>query len=87
MEKALEADKAEAEHEQQEKEAVLAKIASSKAVADEQAKQLGPSRGKRNKDSLFTYIRSMGNVWFPVFCVFTVANIGFRAAQRKNPLP
>ncbi len=32
---------------------------------------------------LFSYIRSMGKLYFPIFGAFTVCNIGFRSAQRK----
>ncbi|CAK7207847.1 hypothetical protein SEUCBS139899_010662 [Sporothrix eucalyptigena] len=39
------------------------------------------SRGKRNSDALFSYVRSMGRVQFPIFCAFTFCNIGFRSAQ------
>ncbi|KAK0615109.1 P-loop containing nucleoside triphosphate hydrolase protein, partial [Bombardia bombarda] len=40
----------------------------------------GPSRGKRNADALFAYIRSLGNLNFAMFCIFTVCNVGFRSA-------
>lgn len=82
MEKAAEADAESVEHELQEKEAAMAKVASIKATQSQVAKSEGPSRGKRNADALLTYIKSMGNVSFAIFCAFTVGNIGFRSAQR-----
>ncbi len=89
MEKAAAVDEEEIEHELLEKEAVIAKIASVKAQEARQIKEkpTANTRGKRNAAALFTYIRSMGNVWFPVFCAFTVGNIGFRSAQRERPFP
>ncbi len=91
MDQAAAADEEEVEHEMLEKEAVIAKIESIKAQEAEQARQkakapVGNTRGKRNAAALFTYIRSMGNVFFPIFCAFTVGNIGFRSAQRMSPL-
>ncbi len=71
----------EQEDEMNEKEAMIEKIelSASEPKSDEKKK----SRGKRNSDALFSYIRSMGNIYFPVFCAFTLCNIGFRSAQRK----
>lgn len=84
MDKAAAADAESVEIELAEKEAVLAKVTSIKAMEAEQAKEkAAPSRGKRNAAALFTYIRSMGNLPFAVFCIFTVANIGFRSSQRE----
>ncbi len=85
MEEAKIADEEVAEHELLEKEAVIAKITSAKALEakSEENKKAPNSRGKRNADALFAYVRSMGNVWFPVFCLFTLGNVGFRSAQRK----
>ncbi|KAK3935755.1 P-loop containing nucleoside triphosphate hydrolase protein [Diplogelasinospora grovesii] len=73
----------EEEEEQTEKEAMLAKIASIKAAQKEKAagKGEGALRGKRNADAMFAYIGSMGRLQFPLFCVLTVLNIGFRSAQ------
>ncbi len=82
IEAAEAADAAEVEQELIEKEAVIAKIVSAKALEAE-VKPVGKSRGKRNADALFSYIKSMGGVSFAVFCGFTVGNIGFRSAQRK----
>ncbi len=70
----------EAEHETLEKEAAREKT----DLIQEASAEKKPSRGKRNSDALFSYIRSMGKVNFPIFCAFTVCNIGFRSAQRKS---
>ena len=83
MEKAAEADAESVENEMLEKEAVMAKVASIKATQSQETKE-GPSRGKRNADALVTYVKSMGNVSFAIFCAFTIGNIGFRSAQRKS---
>jgi ATP-binding cassette, subfamily C (CFTR/MRP), member 1 len=82
VQEAENAVEAEEEEEKLEKEAVLVKIAS--VQAQEKAKE-GASRGKRNADALFQYIKSMGKVNFPIFCIFTIFNIGFRSAQREQP--
>ncbi len=74
----------EEEEERLEKEKVLVKITSQKAESGAAVEKGGKSRGKRNADALFSYMKSMGNVYFPVFCIFTVCNIGFRSAQRKR---
>lgn len=83
MEKAQEADAESVENEMLEKEAVIAKIASIKAGEAKSKEKEGPSRGRRNKDALLTYMKSMGGIAFSVFCAFTVGNIGFRSAQRE----
>ncbi|KUJ12857.1 P-loop containing nucleoside triphosphate hydrolase protein [Mollisia scopiformis] len=69
----------EEEIERTEKQIVLEKIAMIQELpkTDEKRK----SRGKRNSSSLFSYIKSMGRVYFPIFAAFTVCNIGFRSAQ------
>ena len=85
MRKAAEADAASVEEELLEKEKAIAKIVSAKAVQEDSKKQTG-SRGRRNKDSLLTYVKSMGNSWFAIFCFFTLANVGFRSAQGMCPL-
>lgn len=82
MEEAAEADAESVEIELLEKEAVMAKVASIKATQSQATKSEAPSRGKRNADALITYIKSMGNVSFAIFCAFTVGNIAFRSAQR-----
>jgi len=71
----------EEETEETEKEAALEKIALSEA--DEASDLVKKSRGKRNSDALVSYMRSMGRISFPVFCVFTFCNVGFRSAQRE----
>ena len=71
----------EEEYEANEKEAALEKISMSREVVETDEKK--KSRGKRNSDALFSYIRSMGRLYFPIFGAFTVCNIGFRSAQRK----
>jgi ATP-binding cassette, subfamily C (CFTR/MRP), member 1 len=83
MEKAAEADAESVEIEMEEKEAVIAKIASIKAQEAKKQEQEGVSRGRRNKAALLTYIKSMGKIPFAVFAFFTLGNIGFRSAQRK----
>ncbi|KAH8891756.1 ABC transporter [Thozetella sp. PMI_491] len=65
--------------EQSEKRAVIEKVSPAERATDVDAKR--KSRGKRNSDALFSYVRSMGKVYFPIFCVFTIFNIGFRSAQ------
>ncbi|KAH8881696.1 P-loop containing nucleoside triphosphate hydrolase protein [Thozetella sp. PMI_491] len=71
----------EREAEKIEKAEALVKIASKKSLSDPGEEKGEKSRGKRNADALFSYIKSMGNFYFPIFCVFTVFNIGFRSAQ------
>jgi ATP-binding cassette, subfamily C (CFTR/MRP), member 1 len=71
----------EEETEKAEKETVLEKIAMIQALAKSDEKKR--SRGKRNSSALISYIQSMGKVYFPIFALFTVCNIGFRSAQRK----
>ncbi len=73
----------EEEEEKNEKEEALVKIASKKTLAELEDATAVTSRGKRNADALFSYIRAMGNVYFPIFCVFTIFNVGFRSAQRE----
>ena len=68
----------EEEIEKIEKKAVLEKLASIEPKAEPKK-----SRGRRNSDAMFSYIQSMGKVSFPIFCLFTFCNIGFRSAQRK----
>ncbi len=74
----------EEEHERLEKDVAVEKtvlVQEAKAEAEEKK----PSRGKRNSDALFSYVKSMGKFNFPIFCAFTVCNIGFRSAQRESP--
>jgi ATP-binding cassette subfamily C (CFTR/MRP) protein 1 len=71
----------EEENEKTEKQIVLENIAMIQAMPKSDEKKR--SRGRRNSRALFSYIRSMGKVYFPIFCAFTVCNIGFRSAQRK----
>ena len=71
----------EEETEQMEKEAVIEKIVLGQLVPKLDDKIA--SRGRRNADSLFSYIKSMGQTQFPIFCAFAFCNIGFRSAQRK----
>ncbi len=84
---AVEADAESVEQELLEKEQVLAKVTSAKAVQAEESKSKTMSRGRRNKDSMITYVKSMGQFWFLIFCFFTVANVGSRSAQSKCAIP
>ncbi len=83
IEEAEKVEEEEMEQELLEKEAVMVKIASKEALEAKNGPDAGQSRGKRSADALFAYIRSMGNVAFPIFCAFTVCNVGFRSAQRE----
>ena len=78
----------EEEKERMEKQIVLKKIATIQAELSNDKLR---SRGKRNSSALISYIKSMGKIYFPIFCAFTVGNIGFRSAQRKfqffSPFP
>ncbi|KAK3316810.1 P-loop containing nucleoside triphosphate hydrolase protein [Apodospora peruviana] len=74
----------EMQEEEKEKEAIIAKVVSLKAQKtipkDGERTAEGPSRGKRNADAMISYIKSLGNLNFIVFCFFTISNIGFRSA-------
>lgn len=64
---------------------VLEKIVTAEAMSQESDSPQKKSRGKRNSDALFSYVKTMGKVQFPIFCAFTFCNIGFRSAQRTSP--
>ena len=70
----------EVEHENIEKQAALEKVTLVKDSPDPSK----PSRGKRNSDAIYSYIRTMGKLSFPAFCALTFCNVGFRSSQRKS---
>ncbi|OAA65704.1 ABC transporter [Niveomyces insectorum RCEF 264] len=80
------------ELELKEKELVIERIASAKAMGRGPPMARGPptgmgppaggpSRGKRNADAMYSYLRSLGGVYFAFYAFFTVCNMGFRTAQ------
>lgn len=95
MDAAAISDALDAETELKEKEAVIERIASAKAMGRKPPGAGGPpgagpsdsaSRGKRNADAMFSYLKSLGGKAFALYATFTVCNIGFRTAQRESDL-
>lgn len=74
--------------EEEERQAVFAKVESIKRAesAPTTNEKNGSSRGKRNKDALVSYLMSMGNVNFAIFSFFTVCSVGARTAGRESLL-
>ncbi len=87
LKKAAEEDAISTEEDLPNKEKGTAQIVSVQSAKEVEPNKMTASRGKRNADSLATYVKSMGSSWFGIFCFFTVANIGFRSAQCKFILP
>jgi len=73
----------EVEYEKEEKEAALQEVASVRDAVP--ADPPGPSRGKRNSDALYSYMRCMGKYSFMAFCALAFCNVGFRSSQRTSP--
>lgn len=99
MDAAAISDAMDAEIELKEKEAVIERIASAKAMGRKPPGAGGPpgmgppgmgppgddgSRGKRNADAMLTYLKSLGPKAFALYAFFTICNMGFRTAQRKS---
>ncbi|CAK7197974.1 hypothetical protein SEUCBS139899_000628 [Sporothrix eucalyptigena] len=97
MDAAAALDAMDVEVELKEKEAVIERIASAKAMGKKlpggppgmgpPPPGMGPppmdggSRGKRNADAMFSYLKSLGGKAFILYAFFTLCNIGFRTAQ------
>ncbi|KAL1890953.1 hypothetical protein Sste5346_007950 [Sporothrix stenoceras] len=90
MDAAAISDALDVETELKEKEAVIERIASAKAMGRKPPGAGGPpgaeppdsaSRGKRNADAMFSYLKSLGGKAFALYAAFTICNIGFRTAQ------
>lgn len=86
-------DALDVETELKEKEAVIERITSAKSLGRKPPGAGGPpgagppdnsSRGKRNADAMFSYLKSLGGKAFALYAAFTVCNIGFRTAQRMS---
>ncbi len=73
-----------------EKEAVIERIASAKAMGRRAGggppggpPADGGSRGKRNADAMLSYIKSLGGKTFLLYALLTVGNVGTRTVQRE----
>ncbi|KAK0715388.1 P-loop containing nucleoside triphosphate hydrolase protein [Lasiosphaeris hirsuta] len=74
----------EIQEEEADKRALLTNVESSRAQKKDKATKddnNGVSRGRRSADAMLSYIRSMGDINFLVYCAFTVCSFGTTIAQ------